>query len=359
MIEISTFDSDGDDTSAIPANLQHRKEPNSDKKGKATARGKPAKATSSKHAVSRNQPEQATSTSSGTHGAPQPESSSHHGSGHSSDTARLPEFAVTAWPTVFLPTLYHRLGASEKPWDDFSRGPNVVPIIQQIVNICWPGTTYRVKWDVGICAQAVARTSEKRSLIGSRAIEVVSAHFERPEYANNPKAIAEYAQYATREDGPAIYRTPTPIDCVAEPGSDDYVEPDGLFESHFIIETLKPFFKLTKASRGDYGYMNGALAMAAAAVERAFFMFHTGVRIKAGTFSRDNGAADMVDDYMFTARKVTDSRWKQILDRCGLQVEEQKKAVFIAPSLRNKRRELYIPRSSPQPECGSDSEDRD
>jgi hypothetical protein len=101
-------------------------------------------------------------------------------------------------------------------------------------------------------------------------------------YANKPKAIANYALWATRGDGPALFSEPTPIRCVK--GFDGYIvgflyfgeslasfntdfqAPKGIFESKFIVQLLSQYLKWCNGSCNDYGRPIGALAMAATAV---------------------------------------------------------------------------------------------
>jgi hypothetical protein len=49
------------------------------------------------------------------------------------------------------------------------------------------------------------------------------ADFFRDTYANNPKAIAKYAQWAIRGNGPALFGKPTPVDCEVSKGDMGYM----------------------------------------------------------------------------------------------------------------------------------------
>jgi hypothetical protein len=59
-----------------------------------------------------------------------------------SDLNVLPEFARAAWSTSFLPTLYSRLACSNDP---FVIDLDLVTAIQEIVDIVYPNTTYKVR----------------------------------------------------------------------------------------------------------------------------------------------------------------------------------------------------------------------
>lgn len=55
-----------------------------------------------------------------------------------------PLFVVADWTTRFLPTLYHVLFCSEKPFHEFSRGSRFAAIVQKVLNLVHPGNTYVV-----------------------------------------------------------------------------------------------------------------------------------------------------------------------------------------------------------------------
>ena len=64
----------------------------------------------------------------------------------------LPEFARASWVALFLPTLYHRFGIAINPWETFTKGNKMLKIIQQVVNVVYPGNTYHARWGDKICS---------------------------------------------------------------------------------------------------------------------------------------------------------------------------------------------------------------
>ncbi|KAF8486342.1 hypothetical protein DFH94DRAFT_614452, partial [Russula ochroleuca] len=110
-----------------------------------------------------------------------------------SDLSSLPEFAHAAWSTKFLPTLYDCLGCSSNP---FVINPNIVKAIQEVVDFAYPGSEYIVCANDKLC-----RLHEKRAFFSQEAIKIVLEFFNNNAYANNPKAIADYAQWAVRVNG--------------------------------------------------------------------------------------------------------------------------------------------------------------
>ena len=63
----------------------------------------------------------------------------------------LPEFVRADWVSRFLPTLYHRFGASADLWNTFSKGEEMLKVIQEVVNTVFPGNVYHARWGDRIC----------------------------------------------------------------------------------------------------------------------------------------------------------------------------------------------------------------
>ena len=134
--------------------------------------------------------------------------------------------------------------------------------------------------------QVNSRLYSKRSYFGSRAVQVVEQFFKGDEFVNKPTRIAQYANWAVKNNGLALWRVPTPENCRHGPQSSKYIvrlatltafddahirtsctqAPVDIFESNFIIQVFAPFVKGCKESCVDYGYLIGALALSAAAV---------------------------------------------------------------------------------------------
>lgn len=65
----------------------------------------------------------------------------------------FPNFARAAWANAYLPTLYHSLGCSEKPFEHYSKGPEIIKKLQAAIDVVWPGTDYRVHWGSEFCSK--------------------------------------------------------------------------------------------------------------------------------------------------------------------------------------------------------------
>ncbi|KAF8493028.1 hypothetical protein F5888DRAFT_1806464 [Russula emetica] len=257
------------------------------------------------------------------------------------DISTLPEFARTNWSTHFLPTLYDCLGCSHDP---FVIGSDIVKPIQAVVNTAYPGSGYRVLANDRLVVMAKGRLHEKRAFFGREAIKIVSDFFKDDAYANKPKATAKYAKWAIRGNGPALFGKPTPVECMIPKGTNGYVEPDGIFESTFIIQLLSQYLKWCTGSCHDYGHPIGALSMAAAGIERAFVMFATGTRTDVGQFSKDV-VGTLVGDYLYLATRLTDRRWDLIAELCS-GLKEKSTSLTHAVQSQVNRRTLYEPSSS-------------
>jgi hypothetical protein len=61
------------------------------------------------------------------------------------DVKNLPVFTRAAWATRFLPTLYHCLGAADKPWVLADGEDGMVQTIQEVLDYAYPSSGYKVK----------------------------------------------------------------------------------------------------------------------------------------------------------------------------------------------------------------------
>ena len=149
-----------------------------------------------------------------------------------------PLFVVADWVTWFLPTLYHVLFCSEKPFHEFSKGSAFAATVQDVLDIVHPGNTYIVTikskiyttvWYPFLCLihslitplkhRHMDRIVEKRSDFGTHTLHLVEILLKQ--FKDNSCAVAKYAKWATREDGPALWRVPSAEG--SSPGNNDYM----------------------------------------------------------------------------------------------------------------------------------------
>ncbi|KAF9522081.1 hypothetical protein CPB83DRAFT_899946 [Crepidotus variabilis] len=156
--------------------------------------------------------------------------------------------------------------------------------------------------------------SDKRSAFGSNAVKIVDKHFKLTKFKNNPAAVRAYVHWALNKHGPAFWGTPIPQKEEDRVGK----VPKGLFESSFIIETAAPLLKFTANAAGAYGEPVGALALVAAAVERAFKMYLSGTKVVnfQDVFSEEK-IGSFVLDHLKDARKISANAWPRIKAACG------------------------------------------
>ncbi|KAG7086186.1 hypothetical protein E1B28_002147 [Marasmius oreades] len=183
-----------------------------------------------------------------------------------------PEFIKgSEWSGLVLPTARHAMFASEQPMVKFRRDEGFCAIVQEIITRTFPEMDYVCSLDRDpVLQQVYNRLNETRSGIASKVLKVVTNFFSQPKYAGNYTKILDYATWAgTRlEDGPAFYAKPSPRNI--KPGSENYVPPSGLFESHFVIEVMKCYMAKRAKSHIDYGHPVGLIGLVRAAIKRAF-----------------------------------------------------------------------------------------
>ncbi|KDQ60527.1 hypothetical protein JAAARDRAFT_46178 [Jaapia argillacea MUCL 33604] len=246
------------------------------------------------------------------------------------DDSKLPDSVTPTWVAVFLPTLYAYFSSSRKAWTLFTMTVESVPIVVKVFEKSYPS----LKIDITLNGK------------------IFKTFFSNTPYANDTNEIAKYAQWASRPNSPGICKDPTPIDCKVLPQDPKYVQPQGIFESDFVIALLSAFLKSTKGLKDDFGYPKGAIAMAAAAIERAFQAYANGAQCKPKMFSQAN-YMDVVNQYLKHAHSLSENWWKQILEASGSVQAPQDAApevTFNALSL-YLRDSLYTPSSPIQ---GSD-----
>ena len=66
--------------------------------------------------------------------------------GNNVQMSDLPEFTIAKWQDTFLPTLYDKFFASEKPFDDFYNGSDqFIALLQNIIEEVYPNIDYTLK----------------------------------------------------------------------------------------------------------------------------------------------------------------------------------------------------------------------
>ncbi|KAH9988441.1 hypothetical protein BJV74DRAFT_885329 [Russula compacta] len=205
------------------------------------------------------------------------------------ETDGLPMFARVKWSTSFLPTLYCRLGSAKNPWKPYKDGSSMLDMIQEILDMVYPNSGYHVRIGDKIYSMAKDRLNEKRTYFGREAIKIVTSFF------NTRTMVLEYLVAYTH-------------DCTVPIDHPDYVKPEDLFESRFVVDLVSPFIKWCEGSCHDYGRLEGAYAMAAAGIERAFGMYHTGERVDVRQFSWEL-VGEMIDDYVHCATIMSQRHW--------------------------------------------------
>ncbi|KAJ7876972.1 hypothetical protein B0H13DRAFT_2547937 [Mycena leptocephala] len=255
----------------------------------------------------------------------------------------LPAFVADKWATKFMPMLHRALKDSDTPWELGVQNDYTLKTVQKITDNVCPGNTYTVKWNDPIVHRASQRLSERCSTVGTNTVEVVAKYIATndTEYSTRQE-IQAYARYALNRRRQALFKTPTPLKRlpVVDKRDPKYVKPKGLFESEFIIAVAAPLLKV-----GGSKFPYGAIGLAAAAVERAWYK-HLASTEDAAKFSKEKtGAA--VDGYVATAHKLSENAWQRIIDPCNEHTAQAMETIVddIYLSLDGLREDLYQPSS--------------
>ncbi|KAG6913614.1 hypothetical protein DXG01_005571 [Tephrocybe rancida] len=152
------------------------------------------------------------------------------------------------WVPHFIPTLYHALLTSRKPFDNFS-GSKAIITLQHVANLVYPDMEPRVVVTFGseIYQKGTDRANELWSRIGPKAIKMVQKFFKDKKYQDKPFEIIHYVNWTLRPDGPAFYQVP---------GSEILIKnlagqlmssspPEDPLQSEFIVKLVTPVLKYT------------------------------------------------------------------------------------------------------------------
>ncbi|KAJ7646324.1 hypothetical protein DFH06DRAFT_1135921 [Mycena polygramma] len=266
---------------------------------------------------------------------------------HTISANGLPTFVADRWATAVMPALHRALNDSKTPMNLGQQNDNTIKVIQRLIDDACPGNTYTARWSDSVVSRAGQRLYERRNSMSHNAKECIAAFL-----AGNLKAfpnrlkIQEYARYAINRRGPAFFKEPTPLKRIQILDKEDsrYVKPRGLFESDFVIAVAAPLLKV-----GGSQHPIGALALAAAAVERAWYdVLNEGT----STFGNEK-AGNAVTGYVASAQKLSEAAWQRILNACNEHtVQTASEATSDAPelSLDGLRENMYEPSSPAGPD---------
>ncbi|KAK1234207.1 hypothetical protein PQX77_002591 [Marasmius sp. AFHP31] len=236
----------------------------------------------------------------------------------------LPTWMTGSKWEVFLATLKHRVLASTDPMFEFKKDKTrLAPIVQDVFDHVYPGTNYKVGGGTKepVFEAAYNRASGIKNTIAAAAVQRVNKEFKKTEFRNNPEAIVSYAKYAFQGDGPMIYQSPTPRDSPALPGSPGYQAPSGIFESDLLVDVMRTQIPGLDRSAAPYGRPVGGLAMACAALRRAFQdrITSKGTSEKPSKPFNEEGYCTVVLTYtkQISGLRVNGSTWQHLMERYG------------------------------------------
>ncbi|KAF9543753.1 hypothetical protein CPC08DRAFT_730402 [Agrocybe pediades] len=171
---------------------------------------------------------------------------------------------------------------------------------------------YMVSPSEPIHALAYNRVNEKRSVIGSTAVNVVKRHLETLQGS----AVRDWLVWASRADGPLFFKEPVAPDSPLDRKHPEYTNPSGRLLSKFLIDVLTPALRWRVGSVSSSGYPRGLVALSMAALERAV---HIHLRPDGKTNEFRSGIwGSKVVSYYSSLGSVDERRWKELLDACGI-----------------------------------------
>ncbi|KAJ7880805.1 hypothetical protein B0H14DRAFT_3858021 [Mycena olivaceomarginata] len=270
----------------------------------------------------------------------------------SHDANGLPAFIAKTWITKFLPELFKLLHCSLDPMalgavgdDPEDPGRVTIDLLQPLLERLYPGTKWVLEWGDVICARAVKRLRDHRCAFAKIGARLVDASFEDAKYYSDKKAdqphlrlskvVADNTKYAVRSNGPAFWKTPTPLAVgLLKRNNPAYIKPIGYLKSPAIVKTVLPFvgkqewpLNVSVNDKGQEvisdisGLPIGALSMDAASVEHGYRLHLAGFRSTPLEFSAANyGTA--VNRFIAGITSFTPSHWESIFAACGAAISE-------------------------------------
>ncbi|KAJ7150480.1 hypothetical protein C8R43DRAFT_951454 [Mycena crocata] len=242
--------------------------------------------------------------------------------------SQIPAYAQARWATEFLPTVGADLGTLPNQWD--LPGGDVA-FLQRNYYRVYSNSQYRGK----------DRIYDKRAWPGRRANTMVDVYFSTAEYIGHPKKIARYAKYALRHDGPSVWEVPAPMG--VKKGDVNYIAPDGVFTSVFIINTFGPWIKSISGSVYNTGYQRGALAMVLTVLERVWMRYTTSYKVDDGSKFSCELVGTLVDDYYRSVEKLSERWWGLIMAKVRAKNLEDVAVPLSASTMEANRHSLFTP----------------
>ncbi|KII89103.1 hypothetical protein PLICRDRAFT_175336 [Plicaturopsis crispa FD-325 SS-3] len=229
----------------------------------------------------------------------------------------LPEDTLDEFTRTYVPIAREICGLLPNPWK-FTTSPTVLSELQETWTVVvFPDIPHTVSkkndpvWEV-----ARQRVYEYRSAFGPAAEDAVSAFWPSSGMDTDAKR-AEFVDWAVPLDEEAARIMPF---AWVQFNRDDPQASRGLFQTDTILATLATHYKAVLGSGVDEhqlaGYFPvGALALAAAAVHRAFDRWRSGVESKGGKNFDESNYGAITAQYATPISTISDVRRDRIVAR--------------------------------------------
>ncbi|KAF4616107.1 hypothetical protein D9613_011304 [Agrocybe pediades] len=280
---------------------------------------------------------------------PQAKATGRRLNGNNVRMADLPEFAIAKWKRTFLPTLYSMLYTSDNAFDGFHKASHAfVSLLQNILIHVYPDVDYKVTATESIHFLAYNRINEKRSSIGSDAINIIKGHLvEIREKPSGGPGDKEWLRWCMRVDGPLFFKDPSPFTSPTDKHDPNYVIPGGRLLSPFIIQLATPLLSFSVGSVINGGHPKGLIALIMAALERA--VKHISMpSVGLDDFSKEHWG-EKVRVYYHSLSNIPESRWQELRYLCSSKrVQEEEEAHAADLSIMDAARPFVFDFSSPK-----------
>ncbi|KAI0323376.1 hypothetical protein GY45DRAFT_1376367 [Cubamyces sp. BRFM 1775] len=210
----------------------------------------------------------------------------------SRSATNLPDIIKSVFSAKIVPTVLDCVGSKRNPWDlQEDDRDEFLTMCQDIIDMVCDDGTYRVTKQDTVYRLIQQKVYDWRIGMSNAAITVISEELAR-KFGTSPlpSVVRHWVDAAIADGGEAFWAKPHPDPQFAH----------GKLQSIYILKTFATHLTATRDSMYDYGYPAGALALATAAVQKAFPRFREG-KYKAGAGFNKPAAEALTESWYDTA----------------------------------------------------------
>ncbi|KAI0324131.1 hypothetical protein GY45DRAFT_1396239 [Cubamyces sp. BRFM 1775] len=211
----------------------------------------------------------------------------------SRSATNLPDMIKSVFSAKIVPTVLDCVGSKRNPWDlqDEDRDDFLMMCQDVIDMVCDDGTAYRVTKQDTVYRLIQQKVYDWRTGMSNAAITAIGEELMRKFGTSpQPSVVRHWVDAAVADGGEAFWAKPHPDPQFAH----------SKLQSIYILKTFATHLTATRDSMYNYGYPAGALALATAAVQKAFPRFREG-KYKAGAGFNKQAAEALTESWYDTA----------------------------------------------------------